>query len=248
MTASRIALIGLVFLTSLSFTQSRAAGGPGLPDQDDPVGAKPRVLTPGAPGMTLASINEDYVRQLVQLERQRLDRLGQLAMRQAPKEAAETYEQLFRLAVANNLFREAEPAAQRVLKSTEASPPVVQFLARTIDIIASADRGAYEESLAELRNLLATASIQGRPGDAASPSLDTAALLAICDAYQQRLLQGGQFEAARQACHLVSKESSNPAIKAFCASRLAQLDMIGKPAPAIQGDRSGRQAGQPGRP
>ena len=66
--------------------------------------------------------------------------LSQLAARESPKEAAETYEQLFRLAIANNLFREAEPAAKHALKSAGDSPPVVQFLAQTIDVIASADR------------------------------------------------------------------------------------------------------------
>ena len=79
------------------------------------------MLTPGGVGSSLQSINEDYARQLLQLERQRLERLGQLAARQPPNEAAVTYEQLFRPAIANNLFREAEPAAQQVLKSASAT-------------------------------------------------------------------------------------------------------------------------------
>ena len=61
---------------------------------------------------------------------------------------------MFRLAIANNLFREAEPAALEVLKSASVTPPVILFLARTIDIIASADRGAYDESLADLHTLI----------------------------------------------------------------------------------------------
>ncbi len=169
MTFSRINLIGLVLVTSLSLTHSSAASGQTrAADQDDPAGLKPKVLIPGEPGATLQSINEDYTRQLLQLERQRLDRLGKLAAHQPPNQAAETYEQLFRLAIANNLFRDAEPAAQQVLKSTQVQLPIVQFLARTVDIIGSADRGAYEESLAELRTLLATASKPDRPGEAAS--------------------------------------------------------------------------------
>jgi peroxiredoxin len=32
------------------------------------------------------------------------------------------------------------------------------------------------------------------------------------------------------------EESDNPTIRSFCASRLSQLDMIGKPAPAIEGN------------
>jgi len=31
------------------------------------------------------------------------------------------------------------------------------------------------------------------------------------------------------------KETENPAVKGFCAARLNQLDLIGKPAPAIKG-------------
>jgi len=181
----------------------------------------------------LQTINDDYNRQLLQLERQRLERLGQLAARQPVKEADQTYEQLFRLAVVNNLFREAEPAAQQVLKASNRSPVVV-FLARTIDIIGSADRGAYDESVAELRSLIDNTP-PTRPGQAAAVSLDTSALLAICEAYYQRLIQADQFETARNAFRLVQKESENPAVKGFCSSRLNQLDMIGKPAPAIQG-------------
>ena len=67
-------------------------------------------------------------------------------------------------------------------------------------------------------------------------TLDTSALLALCEGYYQRLLQGDQFEAARTAFQLLIKESNNPAVKDSVARRLAQLDMIGKPAPAIVGN------------
>ncbi len=183
----------------------------------------------------MQSINEDYARQLLELERQRLERLRQLASRQPPKEAAETYEELFRLAIANNLFREAEPAALEVLKSASVSSPIIQFLARTIDIIASADRGAYDESLADLHTLIEAGSKRTQPGEAIAASLDTSALLAICEAYYQRLLHGDQFDVARKAFQMLLKESDNPAVKGFSAARLNQLSMIGKPAPAIQG-------------
>ncbi len=236
MSSSRIALFGLVLSTSVSLSLSRAVQGQaGSPNQDDPAASKPKVLSPVGAGASLQSVHEDYARQLLQLERQRLERLGQLAARQSPNEAAVTYEQLFRLAIANNLFREAEPAAKVALKSAGASPPIVQFLARTIDVIASADRGAYDESLADLRTLIDATSNRSHPGEASSASLDTSALVAICEAYYQRLVQGDQFDVARNAFRLLLNETDNPAVKAFCTSRLNQLDMIGKPAPAIQG-------------
>ena len=115
-------------------------------------------LGPTGSQVSVQSIHADYARQLVLLERQRLERLGQLAARQAPKDAAETYEQLFRLAIATNLFTEAETAAKQILKSPKNVPPVVQFLAQTVDIIASADRGDYDGSLVELRSLIVATS------------------------------------------------------------------------------------------
>jgi thiol-disulfide isomerase/thioredoxin len=232
----RIAPVSLALGVSLSLVLTSAdRGRAGPPDQDEPADARPKVLSPGGAGASLRSINEDYARQLLQLERQRLERLAHLASRQAPKEAAETYEQLFRLAIANNLFREAEPAAQTVLKSAGGSPPIIQFLARTIDIIASADRGNYDESLAELRALIDAKSKRPRTEASPAASLDTSALLAICEAYHQRLIQGDQFEVARKAFQLLASEADSPAVKGFSASHLAQLDLIGKPAPAIEG-------------
>ena len=59
--------------------------------------------------------------------------------------------------------------------------------------------------------------------------------MTICEAYYQRLVQGDRFDIARSAFQLVLKETENPTIKGFCAARLNQLDLIGKPAPAIQG-------------
>ena len=156
------------------------------------------------------------------------------------KESQETYELLFRLAIANNLFREAEPIAQQFKKSGTASAPV-SFLAHTVDIIASADRGNFEESLTELKSVIAAQSPSGRPDHAAPSPIDTRALLSICEAYYQRLLHGDQFEIARSAFQFVLKQSDDAAVKGYCASRLNQLDMIGKPAPAIQGtDLSGK--------
>ena len=117
----------------------------------------PPQARPAGAGETLQSINDDYNRQLLQLEQQRLDRLTRLAASQSPKEAAETYEVLFRLAIANNLFAQAEPAADRVRTAANSPSPVVRFLAETINLIATADRGAYDESLVDLRRLVGAA-------------------------------------------------------------------------------------------
>ena len=229
----RSALIGLVAGASLAWWG--AARGLSRA-QDEPGRPRPKSRLPVVEaGETVQSINDDYNRKLLQLEQQRLERLGQLAARQAPRDAAETYETLFRLAIANNLFREAEPVAEQVLRSTSSPSPVVHFLAQTINIIAEADRGAYDESLASLRRVIGEKAQRARPAEAPAALLDTPSLLAICGAYYQRLLQGDRFDIARKAFQLVHEETSNPAVKEFCAARLHQLNLVGKPAPPIQG-------------
>jgi peroxiredoxin len=226
-------MIGLVAGASLSWWGA-TPGSWGA--QEEPGRPSPKGVQPAAAASeTLESINTDYNRKLLELERQRLERLGRLAARQGPRDAAETYETLFRLAIANNLFREAEPAAEQVLKSTSSPAPVVHFLAETINIIAEADRGAYDESLASLRRAIGGPAQQDRRAAAPTALLDTPSLLALCSAYYQRLLQGNRFDIARKAFQLVHEETSNPGVKEFCADRLNHLNMLGKPAPPIQG-------------
>ncbi len=233
---NRIALICLALNVGLGVSSSRMALGQADPqNQDEPGLPRPKVLNPGASASTVQSINDEYNRQLLQLERQRLEQLGRLATRQPTLEATETYAQLFQLAIVNNLFREAEPLAEQFLKSANNSPDV-RFLAHTIDVIAAADRGAYDESLADLRVALGVKPDgTTTPGAIAPAQLDTAALLSIVDAYYQRLVQADEFDVARKAFQLVHDKTENPAVKGFCADRLYRLDLIGKPAPSIQG-------------
>jgi peroxiredoxin len=237
MTFFRIALYSLALNVSLGFSLSRPAlGQTGAQNPSPSDLVRPKILSPGAGSATLQAIHDEYNRRLLEIERQRLEQMGQLAARQSPEEAAETYTQLFRLAIVNNLFKEAEPIAERALKSAK-TPPVVQFLAHIINVIAAADRGAYDESLAALRQALGDKSAGNPPGEVAvsATSLDTAAVLDLCDAYYQRLVQGDQFDAARKAFRLVLDKTENPAVKAFCATRLFKLELIGKPAPPIVG-------------
>lgn len=236
MTFSRFALIGLVLDTSLALTTASTAHAQEKPaGQQTPDIARPKILRPATTNASLQSINDDYARQLLDLERQRLKRLGQLAARQSPKEAVETYGELFHLAVANNLFGDAEPAAHEVLKAASPMPRDIVFLARTIDIVASADRGEYDESLADLRAAFDAGSKNVRAGEGVGALLDTSSLLAICDAYYQRLLLGDRFDVARTALQMLVNDAGNTAVKAFASERLNQLNMIGKPAPAIEG-------------
>jgi peroxiredoxin len=237
MNSVQTAALGLCLASSLCLSGPQAASGPPVApkaDVQEQEQATPKVITAGADGASVQAIDDDYNRQLLLLEKQRLERLRQLAARQPSKEADATYELLFRLAIANNLFREAEPVAQQVLKGGAASP-LVSFFAHTVDILASADRGNFDESLSELRQVIESQSERNRPAQGAASVIDTRALLTICEAYYQRLLQGNRFDIAKNAFQLLLKQAENDTVKGYCAARLNQLDMIGKPAPAIQG-------------
>jgi thiol-disulfide isomerase/thioredoxin len=187
----------------------------------------------GTAGDSVQKIAEDYQQQLLALDRQRLERLARLASTQEPAAAAATNEQLLRLAIDGNLFREAEPAAKAVLERGTPSATTAA-LARLVKIIALCDRGEYEASLASLR-----AAIAGRDA-AGQAKASPAALLApekieLADAYFQRLIHAGQYQIASQAFTLLKDNSRDPQLARFLAARLARLDLVGKPTPPLRG-------------
>jgi peroxiredoxin len=178
---------------------------------------------------SVAAIDGLYQKELDEIERRRLERLAALAAKQAKDEANRTYESYFRAAIAANLFAAAEPVADRVLQSKEASSKVL-LLADVAKIMAQVGRGAYDESLASLTSMLDAGA-----GAALPQALPATARLTLLEAYFQRLSQGEQFAVAQRAFKLVLGRTADPTIKDFVASRLARLDLIGKPAPPIAG-------------
>ena len=76
-----------------------------------------------------------------------------------------------------------------------------------------------------------------RPRHRGTPraELPTDEIVEICDAYFQRLIQGAEYEKARKALQIVLGTTRRPVVKEFLSNRLKRLDMVGKPAPAIQG-------------
>jgi thiol-disulfide isomerase/thioredoxin len=181
----------------------------------------------------LRAIDEDYNQKLHELERDRLNRLQRLAAERQPKEAAAVYEQLFRLAIAGNLFVEAEPAADAVIKAGSPSP-TTRTLAHLVKLVAECDRGAFDQSLTDLQTILAKVdkdAAEGKPHVA----LTSDEVLGICDAYYQRLVQAGRFDVALKACQLAAEHAEQPAVKSFLNNRLNRLKLIGEPAAAIHG-------------
>jgi thiol-disulfide isomerase/thioredoxin len=182
---------------------------------------------------SVQAINDDYDRKLLRLDRDRLERLARLAARQKPADAASTYEQLFRLGIAGNLFRDVEAAADAVVKDGSPSPTTLA-LAHLTRVIARADRGAYDESLDCLRQVLAQRESDRHAG---GPKVILAAdeVVGITDAYYQRMVHDGQYEIARKAFRLALDQTPQARVKDYLRSRLARLEQVGKPAPAIRG-------------
>lgn len=181
----------------------------------------------------IKAIDDEYDRQVLGLERRRLERLTQLAARQKPADAAVTYERLFRLAAAANLFGDAEAAAKAVLDAGSPSP-VAMGLAHTVKIIAEVDRGDYDRSLESLRKAAADATGPAQAG-ASRPDLPTDEVVEICDAYNQRLIQRARYDDAKKALRILLENTRRPALKEFLSGRLRRLEVVGSPAPAIRG-------------
>jgi thiol-disulfide isomerase/thioredoxin len=229
------------------------------------VAIAPLALPPTAPGQaasqdkegapaaradeSVQAIDDDYNRQVLRLDKHRLERLARLAEQQKPAEAAATYERLFRLAIAGDLFRDAEAAAVTVLAQGTPSP-TTNGLAHLVKIIAEADRGAFEQSLLSLRQAVAE-SMQEKPATEARAVLAPDEVIGICEAYYQRLVEGNQFPIATEAFRLVLGQAYSPGVKEFLAGRLKRIELVGKPAPPIQGtDLDGKEfnlAGEKGK-
>jgi peroxiredoxin len=186
----------------------------------------------GKPGFrSLAELDAHYQRLADDLERRRLLDLAALAGRLTGTEAEVAYRAVFDMAVARNLFDSAEPAARAYL-AREGGAPQSHALAAMISLIARADRGEYDGSLADLEGFIRRRAALQIPED---QKLPPPLLFAVGEAYLQRLIQGGRYDIARKACEMAIANRSDPAIKDHFEKRLARLDLIGKPAPEIEG-------------
>ena len=136
---------------------------------------------------SLAELDAHYRQQADELDRRKLLDMAALAGRLTGMEAEEAYRAVFDMAVARSLFNAAEPAARAYL-SREGGPPQSQALAATITLIARADRGEYDRSLADLVGV--HQEPRGGP-DPRGKRLPPPLLFAVGEAYLQRLIQGG---------------------------------------------------------
>ena len=87
---------------------------------------------------------------------------------------------------------------------------------KVVQIVAEADRGAYEDSF---RSLASAVRLKGQGIDAAAKEagLSTGTRASIVDAYYQRLIHGDQVEVARKAMKLIADSADVPAIRDLAA-------------------------------
>ncbi len=114
----------------------------------------------------------------------------------------------------------------------------LRALATSVQVFARAEKGEYDQSLADLKALFK------RPGcgPQAAAKSDAATAFAVGEAYFQRLIRSGRYDVARKLCELACKDDALAALKGHFEARMARLDLLDKPAPAISGtDVDGRQ-------
>jgi thiol-disulfide isomerase/thioredoxin len=177
------------------------------------------------------ALNEHYEKQFTQLDRQRLADLTALAGKLEGEEAEAAYSELFNLAVARDLYEGAEKAAESYLKEGKGNPQL-RGLAAFVDIIAAADREDFDQAIQGLQSFVRGQSGQG---NAQAQKLDANTTMTVSQAFLQRLTRAGKYDVARKVCSVLSQDRADPAVQQHFQSRLARLDMIGKPAPPVSG-------------
>ncbi len=112
-------------------------------------------------------------------------------------------------------------------------------LAASILLIGRAGRGEYDQSLSDLKAMLARRAAAQVPDDR---RLSAPLVCAVGESYLQLLIRGGRLDIAREVCKLgAASNHPDPTVADFFTRRLARLDMVGKPAPAFEGtDVDGR--------
>jgi thiol-disulfide isomerase/thioredoxin len=167
---------------------------------------------------SLAELDASFSRRFAELERMRVAGLAALAARKDGEEADQVYRELFRAAIALDLVRDAEPAAQNCLKSPKTSPDT-RALATLILVLERAEVGLFQQSLDRLSTFL---TVEGG-GQA----------LGVAEAFLHRLIRLGRYTQAQEICSLMVKQTRDPAVAAHFKARMRPLSLIGKPAPPI---------------
>jgi hypothetical protein len=150
----------------------------------------------------IEAINTSYVAQLREIEQRWIADLVCLTEDSTDCWIDAAYRQVFELAIARDLYLEAQPAAQRYLLLTRAGEAQIEarscrspvptgqdlrVLAATVQLFARAEKGEYEQSLADFELLFMTPVCCSR----LAAEENTVNALAVGEAYLERLIRGG---------------------------------------------------------
>jgi len=167
------------------------------------------------------------------LEAAKIAGLGQLAATQPAAEAATTYRDLFIFAIGAEQYTAAEPFAAKVVAADD-SPVEVLALAQMITVVAKVSQGDFDGSIAHF-SMAVNASRDAAKGGKTPRALPLPARIALLTNYVQRLIHAGRHDVAAKALKIVRDATQEPSIKELAESRLVQLELVGKPAPALVG-------------
>ena len=209
MIAKQLTLVSFAFWMSL--TPSASAQAPGNFD-------------------SLEALRASYAKQAIDLERRRIADMTALAAKQTGEAMEVTYRELFGLAIARDLFTEAEPAALAYMK-TPGGEVRDNAIAAYVGVIAKANRGEYDASLADIKAYFERFPVDADPTKRVDPGL----AVAIGEAYLQRLFRGNRYDIAAKACEMIVARRPEPEVRDHFRERLARIGMVGKPSPNIQG-------------
>ena len=220
---------GLIALAAQAQVQDpgKAKGKAGEP----PAGDAKKVASGSSKFPSRQALSDFYQQKFAELDKLRIADLGELAPKL--KDAAESeaaYAEAFNLAVTRDQYEAAEKAAEAFLESGKGSPQN-KALASFVNIIAATNRTHYDQAVKDLDAFLKGMTGSTTPEVKVDPNL----LFAVGEAFLQRLIKAREYETARKVCSTFVENSPDPGVKAHFAGRLARIDMLGKPAPALSG-------------
>lgn len=179
---------------------------------------------------SLDAVNAYYMRRMNEMDHWHIKALAEQAVKLQGTAANVAYRQLFNLAIARDFYADAEPAAESIITGQVTNLDLdVQALAHLVNVIAEADRGAYDSSLQQLESYVIKRKQEGRIKPLLPPDLT----ITIADAYLQRLLKAGRFDVAEKFIALTDSAPS-PEVRQHFAVVGQRLKTLGKPAPALE--------------
>jgi thiol-disulfide isomerase/thioredoxin len=179
----------------------------------------------------LDPLNASYQEQLRAIERRWIADLAALAEQGSAPEADAAYRQLFALAIAHDLCPEAMAAATRCQARTSSSRDT-RAMAALVQVLGHTHKGELDRALGNLKAIFHHPAA----GDPAARPADPDLALTVGEAFLQRMIHDGRYDMARKLCDLACEADAPAPLKKHFEDRMARLDLVGKPAPAIAGN------------